>query len=207
MYIFLSSSIQSELPNDTKEQPIGLSVKEKYDKVWEEIREGQLYYDYVWEFMEIVNNNVTDFNMINPILTPFEEEFKRPENETHLNDLQIFYSGDYTGGHYTCTFYNVSLETVFVYDNANDICERTRNLITLRYPKAQINFVIPMTKQPDEESCGIFSIAHATAIVFGHDPATVSLKIDDKEKNRTISLRKHLAKILSENQLEMFPSL
>lgn len=197
---------QVETQNATKiEQPMEPFLKAKYDKAWEEIREGQLYYDYVWEFMEIVNN-VTDFKMINPIMTPFDDEFKRADNETHLDDLQIFYGGDESSGHYTCTFYNALLNTVFVYDNTTELCERIKYLFALRYPKAEIHEVVPLTKQPDDDSCGIFSIAHATAIVFHHDPATVLLKIDHKLKNKTLSLREHLAKMLSQNRLEMFPS-
>lgn len=82
---------------------------EVYDKVWEEIRRGEIYSDYLWEFMEIVANE-TNYKMINPILHHFKEEFVRKKNETHLDDLQIFYAD----GHYACVFYNASLETVFV---------------------------------------------------------------------------------------------
>lgn len=187
-------------------------MQEKYEKILNEIRTGQLYYDYIYDFMNIVNN-VTKYNMINPILTPFEEFFERPENETDLNDVQIFYEGDFAengskGGHYICTFYVASSKTVYVFDSLfyGRLSNRTKNLLKVRYPKSETNFVKPKTKQPDAVSCGIFSTAYATALIFGYDPAQVPLKIDFKLRNKTLSLRKHLATILSQNRLEMFPS-
>lgn len=200
------------MPNDTKkeEQKPEISVKDKYKKAMEEVREGELYYDYIWRFMELVNN-ATDFKMINPILTPFDDEFKRPENETHLNDLQIFYEGGLNqigGGHYFCAYYDAKLKTVFVYDPLRQgyLSPRTKKLFEIRYLKAKVNFIKPRTKQPDGVSCGILSTAYATAIIFGRDPAKVPFKIDYKEKNKTISLRRHMAKILAHNRLKMFPS-
>lgn len=172
---------------------------------WEEIRQGQLFYDYVWEFMEIVNS-VSDYEMINPIMFSFEDVYNRAENETHLDDLQIFYGGDYGTGHYVCTFYNASLNSVFVYDNMTDVCDRTQDLIKLRYPTAKVVPLLPDVKKPDDESCGVFAVAYATAIIFHHDPATLPLKIDHNLKNKTTSLRVHLFKILKEKLLEMFPS-
>lgn len=182
-----------------------LSYQQKYDEKYKEIRQGQLYSDYVWEFMEIVNN-VTDYKMINPIMFPFEEEFKRADNETHLDDLQIFYGGDYDTGHYTCTFYNASLNSVFVYDNMTDVCNRTKNYISMRYQNATVVPVATVAKNIDEESCGVLAIAFATAVVFHQDPATYPFKIDHHLKSKTQTLRQHLTKILAQNRLEMFPS-
>lgn len=209
--------IQPKISNDTKpaettvrEPPVELSVKDKYKKIMDEVREGELYYDYIWQFMQIVNN-VTDFEMINPVLTAYDEYVKRPDNETHLNDLQIFYDGNFMsigGGHYMCVYYDAELKTVFVYDSLRSgfLSRRIKEIMTIRYPKAKINFIKPRTKQPDSCSCGVFATAYATSIIFFRDPAKVPLKIDSKMPNKTITLRRHLAKILAHNKLKMFPS-
>lgn len=176
----------------------------------EEAREGELYYDYIWQFMEVVNNN-TDFEMLNPICTAIDELVKRPDNETHLNDLQIFYDGSYNhvgGGHYFTVYYDADMKTIFVYDSMRTgyLSKRIKEIFKIRYPKGKVHHVRPKTVQPDGCSCGVMATAYATAIVFFRDPAKVSFKIDHKLPNKTITLRRHLAKIIAHNKLKQFPS-
>lgn len=85
--LHLSPRTQPELVNDTEEQqPEELNNEdedeEQRDLVWEEIREGELNYTYVLEFIEIVNN-VTDFKMINFTLSRLQNEFARPDDPFH----------------------------------------------------------------------------------------------------------------------------
>lgn len=81
-----------------------------------------------------------------------------------------------------------------------------RHTITSTIGIPNIEFFVPKTKQPDEVSCGILSIAYATAIIMGSDPAEVKFKLNKYLKNKTKSLRDHLAKMLSDNVILPFPS-
>lgn len=106
-----TQSLREHFRKILAEKQLEMFPSEVYDEVWEEMRRGELYSDRLWAFMEIVAN-VTNYTMINPILHHFPENFERPQNETHLDDLQIFYGEN----HYACLFFNASIQTVFMYD-------------------------------------------------------------------------------------------
>lgn len=50
------------------------------------------------------------------------------------------------------------------------------------------------------------SVAYAIDIIRGLDPTKVPLKLDEDEKNKTTTLRKHFRRLLAEKRLEVFPS-
>lgn len=132
----------------------------------EEAREGELYYDYIWQFMEVVNNN-TEFNMVNPLMAICDEYIRRPENETNTNDLQIFYDGSFDhigGGHFFTIYFDADVNIVFVYDSLRTgyLSKRIREIMNIRYPKVKVHHVVPKTKQPDGCSCGVMASAYAT---------------------------------------------
>lgn len=128
-------------------------------------------------------------------------------------------------GHYVCIHYVWSVQTVYVYDslhNSDDfvdnledpsagrINKRTREIIYKLYPHHKKRIAVrPFTRQTDGSSCGVFAAAYATMVLFKKDPATYALKIGDSSQggDTTMEIRNHLAKIIEENQLTLFPSM
>lgn len=69
-----------------------------------------------------------------------------------------------------------------------------------------MKFVKPKEKQPDSKSCGVFAIAYATCILFGMDPAEYNPKLNPAHGDHSMNLRRHLADMLRNNRLQLFPS-
>lgn len=92
------------------------------------------------------------------------------------------------------------------YDRNQFLCAGLMSLVEIRYPYARVKFLIPKTTQPDTVSCGVLSVAYATALILGEDPTKIPFKLDEGQKNKTVTLRRHFREILAENRLKMFPS-
>lgn len=93
----------------------------------------------------------------------------------------------------------------------NQINAKTRSIINILYPHHTQQIVVrPKTTQIDLKSCGVFAIAHATTVLFGHNPANYPLKLGTSQApqsyDQSTDLRHHLANIIQNQQLELFPS-
>lgn len=175
--------------------------------------------DAVHEFIKLFN----DFNinpnmdqMIDVTCAAVKEMYAR---QTTNDDVQILYEGrivrnenDYSIqnniiGHYICIRYDSATNTVYVYDSSSfgQLDENSSEIINLRYNNPAIQHARVRTMQPDGLSCGVFAIANATTLIFGQDPAAVDYKIDCQNRNKSLTLRKHLSKMIQDKQLAMFP--
>ena len=69
----------------------------------------------------------------------------------------------------------------------------------LKYPGELLFFdIINIEGQPNAQDCGLFSIACATELLYGHDPAAI--------KWDTIKMREHLLSCLDKKIMTRFPS-
>lgn len=94
-----------------------------------------------------------------------------------------------------------------IYNSVKQFSERARTIIDYRYPNHKIiEFIVPKIKQPDKVSCGIFSIAYATALIIGDDPADIQFNLNKYKRNETKSLRNHLVQMLEDKKTLSFLS-
>lgn len=147
---------------------------------------------------------------------------------TETDGVQIIFQGR-PGikeiGHFICVHYVFSKQTVYIYDSLyngcgyiddpshpqNQINAKTRNIINILYPHHKQRVVVrPRTTQMDLKSCGVFAIAYATTALFGYSPAKYQLKLGNSQAPRnydqSTDLRYHLANIIQNDQLQLFPS-
>ena len=106
--------------------------------------------------------------------------------------------------HWCCVYYDGS--KVSIYDSLCR-CEYTlisaeeKRYIHKRYPRITPADILmqPVTKQPDQYSCGVYAAAFATAIALGRDPCYEKYSLDASK------MRAHLARIVEQQQLLPFP--
>lgn len=128
-----------------------------------------------------------------------------------VHDIQILSLGNtYKIGHYVCIQYVSNERTLYVYDplNSGNSVHAYVPVINQRYPQLQrIVYRTARTLQPDLFSCGVFSIAHATKIILGHDPTQYRLNLDSiNAVDQSMPLREHSADMIEDGgQLTLFP--
>ncbi|XP_031627096.1 uncharacterized protein LOC116343261 isoform X2 [Contarinia nasturtii] len=134
------------------------------------------------------------------------------------DDVQIMYGGsggDVGGeqiiGHYICVHYSHELKRVHVYDSLQSkLYLRQKRVLQVLYPlvnftkTSSVKYIKPKTRQNDASSCGLFSIAYATTVIFGQDPATYKLQLSTGDQSMT--LRNHLFEMLTTGKFSLFPS-
>lgn len=158
---------------------------------------------------------------------------QRIEEYTHYsttttNGVQIIFQGNIGSnniGHYVCVHYVLNRQTVYIYDSlyngsgfvddpkhkTHKINANTRKVIHTLYPQHLHRVVVrPRTTQPDLKSCGVFAIAYVTTVLFNLNPAIYSLKLGASQLpqsyDQSIDLRFHLANIIQNENLQVFPS-
>lgn len=165
-------------------------------------------------FVEVAEK-ISGRKMFSPANVQIIENYCRNETESQQDDIQILYEGPITDdfnkiGHYICVSYQGQEDTVYVYDSlyTKTLSERSKKIINLRYqqPYTQIHYVKPKIFQPDSTSCGVFAIAYVTTILFGRNPAQFRFKLlPSGATDRTMLMRKHLAQMLTDERLSLFP--
>lgn len=164
---------------------------------------------------ELTDNCVNAFLRILAINTTFEPQDPIFYQGTHWyqrvtsdRDIQIIYRGD-VGidkiGHWTCIYYDGSV--VHVYDTLkmellpiqHEILKYLYGNYSIMYEDVQI--------QPDYVSCGVFACAIATSLALGKNPSSEEYFVnDDGQSKSTLTLRRHLVKVLDEELLTLFPT-
>lgn len=139
---------------------------------------------------------------------------KRDESR---NDIQILFKPNPKSkiGHYLCVYYNHQKKEVSIYDplyfDGIELHPKVRASLEILYPSvksgggAKIVHVKPGTTQPDNVSCGFFSIAYATALIFGQDPKDIKFKLASSG-DPVVYLRKHLEQIYLQRKITLFPT-
>lgn len=155
--------------------------------------------------------SVSHWDMVTVLAMQKIDHYERKPEEVQLDDIQLLYEGEVgpnNVGHYICIHYRANERKIYVYDSQyrRRISDNSRAIIDRRFSKLTVNFVEPRTKQPDYVSCGVFAIAYATTILLGQDPAEYPLLLGNGlKKYKTVLLRDHLAKMIEENKLSLFP--
>lgn len=130
------------------------------------------------------------------------------------DDVQIMYGGKLNDvnaiGHYICVHYKHKERRVYIYNSlpGTTLYDTQKESIRVLYPDYKsIEFVKPKTTQNDGVSCGVFAIAYATTVILGKDPRLTPLKLYKKAgADQSVFLRAHIIKMLTENELSLFPS-
>lgn len=163
-----------------------------------------------WFIVNMTNTKPNiPFNMTPVLYAQIPTKYKAVNDEK--DHLQIVLSGTAGSvGHYILAHYIAKENVVNIYDSLNDshLASTARYILSRLYPGKKIKFVKPTTKQPDGSSCGIFAIAYATTILLGEDPATYSFQLNNKTSavaDRTMMLRRHVAKMYTSKKFELFP--
>lgn len=167
---------------------------------------------HIDNFISLVNRDER-YNMITTLAAQRIEHYKRSSVEAMLDDVQIIFegrAGPSNLGHYICIRYIADYRTIIVYDplNSRNVSDRTRNILRTRFPgyNEQLEYAVPRTAQPDLISCGIFAVAYATTIILGEDPTVYPLLLgNSRQVDKTLQLRDHMAKMLEEGRLSLFP--
>lgn len=170
-------------------------------------------FDTINIFISLVQAT-TDFEMEFIDFTYYPELY--PLYNDSKNDVQILFTdGDGPIGHYICVFYDAEDKTVYVYDSVYQqyLSDKQMFIINVRYPKhTSIVFVETKTKQKDHSSCGPFSIAYATSLIFEYNLETYKLKTKTKRRkvpsrrfDYSTYMRKHILKMFQSKKLLPFP--
>lgn len=162
------------------------------------------------------NQGQTIYKMI-PIPEWWSLFFRRySKRDESTNDIEILFKPNPGSriGHYVCVYYDHQKNAVFIYDplyvDGIDVHPKVRASLEKLYPSvkggggAEIVLVKPGTTQPDNVSCGLFSIAYATALIFGLDPKDMKLN-SASSGDPAIYLRKHLEQIYRQRRITPFP--
>jgi hypothetical protein len=148
-------------------------------------------------FTEIVNQQFPNFSMQPPQYYQ-NHRFYKPA-PIDKDDLQIIFGSM----HFVVAYSPAGSNTVFVYDSLlKRITPDQKKALMKLYPKKKYKHMKPATMQPDYLSCGVFAIANTTSILFGHDPSTYALALNN---NSTMELRSHLLNIYQTRQIVLFP--
>lgn len=156
-------------------------------------------------FMKLVRKT-TSFDMIDVLFYYYPELYQECDSKV---DIQIIYGGEIGEiGHFICIFY--SEQVVYVYDSLNrkSLHERQMQIINFRYPKWKtIIFAEPKTTQIDDTSCGPLTIAYATMLILGEDPAKYIFKMDVHNIDHSHHLRQHIQTMFENKKLSHFPKI
>lgn len=224
--LYRSRSKENELPTwsadviDIRDEPVPDAAELEREKeaarraelrrVCIDIRTPQTYLEdlHVDKFINLVNLSGLPCRMISTLYAQNIAHYRRRPEEAHLEDVQIIFEGQpgQNVGHYICIHYRPN-QIIYIYDSLNRgiISSRTQAILNIRYPGYLLHvFIRSKTMQPDFTSCGVFAIAYATALIFHENPATYPLLLGTIG-DTTMTLRNHLASILQQNQLSMFP--
>ena len=81
------------------------------------------------------------------------------------------------------------------------ISAEEKRYINKRYPRVTPTDIVmqPVTKQPDQYSCGIYAAAFSTSIALGRGPCTEKYSFDASK------MRAHLVTIIEHQTLLPFP--
>ncbi|KAL7306213.1 hypothetical protein TKK_0001653 [Trichogramma kaykai] len=121
---------------------------------------------------------------------------------TSNKHLQII--GGFLFEHWICIYYNG--QDLYIYDSLNRVelilfAADEIQYLQKRYPsiKQEDYMIMPVTRQPDDTSCGAYAMAFAVEIAFGGDPSTVDYSKD------AVAMRRHLSNIIRTQQIDLFP--
>lgn len=168
-------------------------------------RNDYLRDEHIELFLNSVNAN-HDFQMQTTLYAQNKAMYKKMSR--NVDDIQILYVGNVGPneiGHYICIHYRSMNRTLYVSDPmaSRECLNDYMDVVRRRYPYAlEIEFRRAKTLQPDFVSCGVFACAYATTIVLNKDPSTYPLKLDPE----VAALREHLASMLEENELRLYPT-
>ncbi|XP_031627280.1 uncharacterized protein LOC116343398 [Contarinia nasturtii] len=177
-------------------------------------------------FIQFANQRMSEigknYNLIPVAVTQIPEECN-DYAKFDEDDVQIMYGGsggdvggEHIVGHYICVHYLHELKRVHIYDSLQskfNTYRRLMKVLPVLYPL--VNFtklsslkrITPETRQKDVSSCGLFSIAYATTLIFGEDPATYKLQLSvGKGVDQSTALRAHLSNMLTTGNFSIFPS-
>lgn len=183
-------------------------------RVCRQIRTPQFYLEdtHIDAFITLANRNSV-YNMRSVLSAQQIAHYERNAANAQLDDVQILFeglAGPNRLGHFVCIHYRAVERTVYLYDSLywRKISKRSREILDTRFHEnVRVEFVHPRTRQPDGISCGIFAIAYATAIILGRDPAAYPLFLgNDPYTDPTLLLRDHLAQMLQDDRLTLFPA-
>lgn len=158
------------------------------------------------------NHGQTTYYMF-PTYLPADYDYYH-ERSGSRDDIQIIFyepSIESSVGHVICVHLNHLDNKVIIYNSAyrNNVNPHRQVIAVLKklYPSVtRIEFVRPGTLQPDDASCGFFSIAYATALIFGIDPKNLKLRLASSG-DPLFFLRQHLEQILNQRRITPFPTV
>lgn len=154
---------------------------------------------------------------MSPIYIPDEfYYYEEIRNYPPRDDIQIIYFHPFREsdiGHLICVHYSHVDNKVTVYDSSyfDEIYlhDQVRDALQRLYPYVgieSIEFVKPGTLQPDDVSCGLFSIAYATALLFRINLKDLRLRLASTG-DPNFFMRKHLEQILKQRRITPFPTV
>lgn len=162
------------------------------------------------------NNSQTDFKLADVSFYAIPNQYDHFISDGTRDDIQILYSGplrEQDGiGHYICIFYERDKNQVTIYDSLyyENIVLPTAimNIIKRLYPsirngRGRVVFVKPKTIQRDGVTCGLFSIVHATGLLFGMRPENTRYKLKCFG-DHGYYFRKHLVEIFLTRKITPF---
>lgn len=150
------------------------------------------------QFKNIKMYPVTNYHSIDKYL---------PHNPSTIDDVQILYSGDIgseNSGHAVCIYYEASSQNVFVYDSImrTSINSIEQEIIQKLYPyNTGYMFRRPKTRQGLSESCGIYAITYATALLLKKDPVDFEFKSNDVYGEDALYLRIYILNMFANRKL------
>lgn len=166
------------------------------------------------EFINFVNNahfgGQTEYEMIEVTNSPWPELYLNFRSDGRKYDIQILYTGPIDGtniGHYICIYHDAGNVTIYdsMYYEGKRVQLNTTQVIQALYPNHHsIQYVAPLTIQTDGYSCGLISIAHATALIFGKYPQQILFKMK-RSGDAGFYLRFHLRRIFTTRKITPFP--
>ena len=155
--------------------------------------------DVIETFMKIVRRHLPDFE-IHVVQHFVYIQLLKPAS--NLKHIQIVGGNQFK--HWICVFFNGC--DLFIYDSLNRLeydflHEEEKQYLRTRYHYVNSDDIIfvPVTRQPDSVSCGVYAAAFVTEIAFGTDPSMVNYSL-----NASL-MRQHLVKVISERTLQRFP--
>lgn len=126
---------------------------------------------------------------------------------SNVQIINVDQNGTNVIGHYICVNDKAKKRT-YVYDSLKEkkLSASTVEHLKELLPKSKDNTLVTQKNtQPDNSSNVVFAIAYATTLSLGEDPAEYSLLLDNGSPDKTTPLRNHLAQMLEEGELSLFP--
>ena len=158
-----------------------------------------VYDEGIQAFIQILQECAPDFEIHEIQHFHYRKLLRPPRKEKHLQII-----GGVTSNHWMCLYYNGEL--LYIFDSLTEgvienYGEQEKRYIQKRYPSIDFNTIkiVPVTRQPDSFSCGIYAAAFATEIAMGSNPAM------KKFSKLPMKMRKHFAEIIRSGILVPFP--